>query len=188
METRREPVAVQRAVEAVQIPSGFHVQLEPGAYVIVQQVLDGNFTVMTERGGLARIEGKDADALGPTYVEAARKAAEVRSRRQEGPFDESKVWDELRTVYDPEIPANIVDLGLIYLVAPEALPDGGHQVTIHMTLTAPGCGVGPMIVDEVKRKVEALPGVREARVELVFDPPWDQSRMSEAARLALGLY
>ncbi len=188
MDLRREPVPIQRAVEAVQIPSGFHVQLEPGSHVIVQQVLDGNFTVMTERGGLARIEAKDADALGPAYVEAAQKAAEFRSRRQEGPFDESKVWDELRTVFDPEIPANIVDLGLIYLVAAEALPDGGHRVTVHMTLTAPACGVGPMIVDDVKRKVEALPGVREARVELVFDPPWDQSRMSEAARLALGLY
>jgi metal-sulfur cluster biosynthetic enzyme len=98
-----------------------------------------------------------------------------------------KVWEELRTVYDPEIPANIVDLGLIYLVQPEPV-EGGHRVTVHMTLTAPGCGVGPMIVDDVKRRVEAVPGVKEAVVELVFDPPWDQGRMSESARLALGLY
>ncbi len=188
MEPRREPVSLQRPVEAIQVPSGFKIQLEAGSFVIVQQVLDGNFTVMTERGGLARVDGKDADALGPAYVELARKAEELRSRRQEGPFDEQKVWEELKTVYDPEIPANVVDLGLIYLVGSEALPEGGHRVNIHMTLTAPGCGVGPMIVEDVKRKVEALPGVREARVELVFEPPWDQSRMTEAARLALGLY
>jgi probable FeS assembly SUF system protein SufT len=187
MEIRREPVSILRPVEATQIPTGVRIQLEPGGYVIVQQVQDGNFTVMTERGGLARIEGKDADALGPAFVDLAAKAEAHRARRQEGPFDESKVWDELRTVYDPEIPANIVDLGLIYLVSPEEAA-GGHRVNIHMTLTAPGCGVGPMIVDDVKRKVEALPGVTEAAVQLVFDPPWDQSRMSEAARLALGLY
>jgi probable FeS assembly SUF system protein SufT len=187
MEFRREPVAVQRLVEATQIPTGIRIQLEPGGYVIVQQVQDGNFTVMTERGGLARIDGKDADALGPTFVDLAEKATADRSVRQTGPFDESKVWDELRTVYDPEIPANIVDLGLIYEVSHEAA-QGGRRVHVNMTLTAPGCGVGPMIVDDVKRKVEALPGVAEVSVQLVFDPPWDQSRMSEAARLALGLY
>ncbi|HEY7725517.1 MAG TPA: putative Fe-S cluster assembly protein SufT [Anaeromyxobacteraceae bacterium] len=188
MDFRREPVPLTRALEATQIPTGFQLRLEPGAFVIVQQVLDGNFTVMTERGGLARIAAADADALGPSYVELARKAAADRSRRQEGPYDESKVWDELRTVYDPEIPANIVDLGLIYRVGSEPLPEGGHRVLVDMTLTAPGCGVGPMIVDDVKRKVEGLPGVKEAAVTLVFDPPWDQTRMSEAARLALGLY
>jgi probable FeS assembly SUF system protein SufT len=187
MEFRREPILVQRTVEAIQIPSGYSVRLEPGAYVIVQQVLDGNFTVMTERGGLARIAAQDADALGEAFVELAKKAEEARSVRQDGPFDVSKVWEELATVYDPEIPANIVDLGLIYEVGSEPA-EGGHRVRIHMTLTAPGCGVGPMIVDDVKRKVEALPGVKGADVQLVFDPPWEQSRMSEAARLALGLY
>lgn len=187
-EVRREPVLVQRTVEATLIPSGERVSLTPGVYVIVQQVMDGNFTVMTERGGLARIEGKDADALGGAYVELARKAAEARAVRQEGPFDAAKVWDELRTVYDPEIPANVVDLGLIYLVAAEPHPEGGHRVNIQMTLTAPACGVGPMIIDDVQKKVQALPGVRQAAVELVFEPPWDQSRMSESARLALGLY
>jgi len=187
MEYRREPVALLRAVEAVQIPSGFTIQLEPGAHVIVQQVQDGNFTVMTERGGLARVADRDADALGEVYVELARKAEAARAVRLDGPFDESKVWDELRTVYDPEIPANIVDLGLIYLVSSDPV-DGGRRVNVHMTLTAPGCGVGPMIVDDVKRKVQALPGVADVDVQLVFEPPWDQSRMSEGARLALGLY
>jgi probable FeS assembly SUF system protein SufT len=187
-DVRREPVLVQRSLEATQIPGGYPIPLQAGTHVVVQQVLDGNFTVMTERDGLARIEGKDADALGAAYVEIAQKAVEARAVRREGPFDESKVWDELRTVFDPEIPANIVDLGLIYEVSSEAHPEGGRRVTVQMTLTAPGCGVGPMIVDEVKRKVQALPGVGEAAVELVFDPPWDQSRMSEAARLALGLY
>lgn len=187
MEVRREPVTLLRSVEATQIPTGYRIRLEPGGYVIVQQVLDGNFTVMTERGGLARVEAKDADALGPSYVELAQKAEAERAQRREGPFDVDKVWEELRTVYDPEIPANIVDLGLIYLVQPEPV-EGGHRVMVHMTLTAPGCGVGPMIVDDVKRKVEGVPGVKEAVVELVFDPPWDQGRMSESARLALGLY
>jgi probable FeS assembly SUF system protein SufT len=187
MDFRREPVLVQRTVGAVQIPSGFQIMLEPGAYVIVQQVLDGNFTVMTERGGLARVASKDADALGAAYVELARKAEEARAVRAEGPFDEQKVWDELKTVYDPEIPANIVDLGLIYLVSSEPI-EGGRRVHVNMTLTAPGCGVGPMIIDDVKRKVEGVPGVKEAAVQLVFEPPWDQSRMSEAARLALGLF
>jgi probable FeS assembly SUF system protein SufT len=187
MELRREPVLVQRGVEAIQIPGGYPIQLEPGAYVIVQQVLDGNFTVMTERGGLARVAAHDADALGAAFVELAQKAEAARAVRQDGPFDEQKVWAELKTVYDPEIPANIVDLGLIYLVSSEPA-SSGQRVNIHMTLTAPGCGVGPMIIDDVKRKVEALPGVQEAVVQLVFEPPWDQSRMSEAARLALGLF
>ncbi len=187
MEFRREPVLVQRVVDATQIPSGFQFHLEPGAYVVVQQVDDGNLTVMTERGGLARIAARDAGALGAAYEELARAAAAERAQRHAGPFDESKVWEELRTVYDPEIPANIVDLGLIYHVAHEPA-EGGEKVVIHMTLTAPACGVGPMIVDDVKRKVEALPGVAGADVTLVFDPPWDQSRMSEAARLALGFY
>jgi probable FeS assembly SUF system protein SufT len=182
---RREPVKLERGCEATEIPSGFKVQLEPGAYVIPQQVLDGNVTVMTERGGLARIAAADAEALGAEYVELAARAAQARAARAEGAFDESKVWDELRTVYDPEIPASIVDLGLVYQVTWEPV-ERGAKVVIAMTLTAPGCGVGPVIVDDVRGKVATLPGVAEVDVQLVFDPPWDPSRMSEAARLTLG--
>ena len=182
---RREPVKLERACEVTEIPSGSRVRLEPGVYVIPQQVLDGNVTVMTERGGLARIAAADADALGAEYVELAAKPAQARATRAEGAFDESKVWDELRTVYDPEIPASIVDLGLVYQVSWEPV-ESGAKVVITMTLTAPGCGVGPVIVDDVRGKVATLPGVAEVDVQLVFDPPWEPSRMSEAARLTLG--
>jgi probable FeS assembly SUF system protein SufT len=183
---RREPVFLKRGCDATQIPSGFRIRLDPGSYVIPQQVLDGNVTVMTERGGLARVAAEDADALGAEFVELAQKAEAARSERTQGPFDESKVWDELATVYDPEIPASIVDLGLVYQVASEPV-EGGVRVAVVMTLTAPGCGVGPVLVEDVRSKVARVPGVVDVRVDLVFEPPWDQSRMSEAAKLALGL-
>jgi probable FeS assembly SUF system protein SufT len=182
---RREPVFLQRGVDAVQIPSGERVRLEPGSYVIPQQVLDGSVTVMTERGGLARVAAADADALGQVYREEAEKAALARAQRTEGPFDEQKVWEELKTVFDPEIPASIVELGLVYAVASEPV-EGGHRVHVTMTLTAPGCGVGPVLVEDVRGKVARVPGVADVDVQLVFEPPWDQSMMSEAAKLTLG--
>ncbi len=183
---RREPVLLERGCDATQIPSGFKIRLDPGAYVIPQQVLDGNITLMTERGGLVRVAAADADALGQEYVELAARAAEARASRTEGPFDEQKVWEELNTVYDPEIPASIVELGLVYHVASQQA-DGGVKVLITMTLTAPGCGVGPVIVEDVRSKVARVPGVSEVDVQLVFDPPWDMSMMSEAAKLTLGI-
>jgi len=183
---RREPVFLLRGCDAVQIPSGFKIRLDPGSYVIPQQVLDGNITVMTERGGLARIAAADADALGQEYVELASEAAQARASRVEGPFDEQKVWEELKTVYDPEIPASIVDLGLVYDVSSQPA-EGGARVLVTMTLTAPGCGVGPVLVEDVRSKLSRLPGVSDVDVQLVFEPPWDQSMMSEAAKLALGI-
>jgi probable FeS assembly SUF system protein SufT len=183
---RREPVFLLRGCDATQIPSGYKIRLDPGSYVIPQQVLDGNVTVMTERGGLARIVAADADALGQEYVDLAARAAEARAARAEGPFDEQKVWEELKTVYDPEIPASIVDLGLVYDVASEPAA-GGVNVLVTMTLTAPGCGVGPVLVEDVRSKLARVPGVAGVDVQLVFDPPWDQSMMSEAAKLALGI-
>ncbi len=182
---RREPVTTLRDVEVMEVPSGYRTLLPKGSWVVVQQSLGGQFTAMTEMGGLVRVDGKDADALGPAYAEEARRSQEERAVRQEGPFDEEKVWEALRQVYDPEIPANIVELGLVYLVASEPLEDG-RRVVIHMTLTAPGCGIGPVLVDDVRSRVLSVPGVKEAHVELVFDPPWDPSRMSEAAKLTLG--
>ncbi|HYD40247.1 MAG TPA: putative Fe-S cluster assembly protein SufT [Anaeromyxobacter sp.] len=183
----REPVYTLREVEALQVPSGFHVRLPEGTWLVVQQTLGGQFTAMNEHGGLVRIDGRDADALGPKFEEEARRAAEAAAARGDGPFDEAKVWDALKDVYDPEIPANIVELGLVYHVASEPV-EGGHRVLVHMTLTAPGCGIGPVLVDDVRRKLLGTPGVKEAEVELVFDPPWDPSRMSEAARLQLGFF
>jgi probable FeS assembly SUF system protein SufT len=181
----RQAVNLLRDVDIMGIPSGWHASLPAGTPVIIQQHLGGAFTAMTPTGGLVRIEGKDADALGEEFVEEARKYEAERAAAAEGPFDEEKVWDALREVYDPEIPSNIVELGLIYLVAAEPV-DGGHRVKVVMTLTAPGCGIGTVIVDDVKRRVLGVPGVKDADVELVFDPPWEPSRMSEAAKLQLG--
>ena len=181
----RQAVTIIRDVDIMGVPSGWHATLPAGTPVIIQQRLGGAYTAMTPSGGLVRIEAKDADALGAEFVEEARKYEADRAAAAEGPFDEEKVWDALKQVYDPEIPANIVELGLVYVVAAEPA-DGGNRVKVIMTLTAPGCGIGPVIVDDVRRRVLGVPGVKDAAVELVFDPPWDPSRMSEAAKLQLG--
>ena len=183
----RKAVTTTREVPALQVPSGFQVLLPQGTLLVVQQTHGGQFTCMTESGGLVRVDGKDADALGPEYEAEAKKIADERSAASAGPFDEEKVWEALRQVYDPEIPASIVELGLVYVVAAEPA-EGGHRVAVTMTLTAPGCGIGPVLVEDVRRAVLAVPGVADVQVELVFDPPWDPSRMSEAARLQLGFF
>ena len=175
-----------RDVEVMQVPSGFRARLPAGTPLVVQQTLGGQFTAMTATGGLVRVDGKDADALGPEYEEEARRFEAERTTAGAGAFDEEKVWDALRQVYDPEIPASIVELGLVYLVAAEPT-EGGRRVKVVMTLTAPGCGIGPVLVEDVRRAVLSVPGVADADVEIVFDPPWDPSRMSEAARLQLGM-
>jgi len=183
----RTPTTTTRDVEALLVPSGERVTFPAGTWLVVQQSLGGQFTVMTDMGSLARIDGKDADALGPEAVEEAKRFEDARAAVAEGPFDEVRLWEALGTVYDPEIPASIVELGLVYGIDAEPV-EGGHKVLVHMTLTAPGCGIGPVLVDDVRRKLLGTPGVKEAEVELVFDPPWDPSRMSEAARLQLGFF
>jgi len=182
----RTPTSTLRDVPAVRIPDGDRVLLPTGTWLMVQQALGGQFTAMTEMGGLVRIDGKDADALGPELEAEARRFTDERAAAVEGPFHDEKVWDALRTVYDPEIPASIVELGLVYGLAAEPV-EGGHEVHVKMTLTAPGCGIGPVLVDDVRRAVLGVPGVKDVDVELVFDPPWDPSRMSDAARLHLGM-
>lgn len=172
------PIALTRECEATQIPSGTRVVLPAGTRVSIAQTLGGQFTVTTDEGALLRIDDKDADALGLRPAAAAPAA--------EGPFEEERVWDQLRTVFDPEIPVNLVDLGLIYQCQAAPLPDGGHRVEIKMSMTAPGCGMGDVLKEDVRRKVASVPGVREVEVEVVWDPPWDASRMSDAARLQLG--
>jgi probable FeS assembly SUF system protein SufT len=181
----RAVVSTQRDIEVMQVPSGLRATLPSGTPLVVQQTLGGQFTAMTATGGLVRVDGKDADALGPEYVEEARKFEAERAAAHEGAFDREKVWDALRQVYDPEIPTNIVELGLVYVV--EAHPaEGGHRVIVRMTLTAPACGIGPVLVEDVRRQVLGVPGVADVEVDLVFDPPWDPSRMSDAAKLQLG--
>ncbi|HYH97604.1 putative Fe-S cluster assembly protein SufT [Hyalangium sp.] len=178
-------VVLDRECEATLIPSGDRVMLPAGTDLRVMQTLGGNVTVQSESTGqLLRIDAKDAAVLGEEYAPQA-KASEPESAA-EGTFDEEQVWQQLRTVYDPEIPVNIVELGLVYQCKATPLPEGGQRVDIQMTVTAPGCGMGPVLVEDVRSKVSSVPGVKEAHVELVWEPPWDQSRMTEVARLELG--
>ncbi|HXN40416.1 MAG TPA: putative Fe-S cluster assembly protein SufT [Myxococcaceae bacterium] len=183
MYRKSETAALQRDVEGTEIPGGDKVVLSKGSPVTVIQSLGGSYTVLTEQGFMVRVDGKDSDALGEKYVKAQ---AEPKPQPPEGPFEESQVWDQLRTVYDPEIPVNIVDLGLVYKCESKPLPDGGYRVDVQMTMTAPGCGMGGVLKEDIRHKVLGLSGVKEADVEVVWEPPWDPSRMSEAARLQLG--
>lgn len=163
------------------IPVGTEITIPSGTQVVVTQALGGSFTVNVA-GNLARIAGEDADALGLEHTIIKKDPGEV-----DGPVDIDEVWAQLRTCYDPEIPINIVELGLVYDCKTTELEDGGNRVDIVMTLTAPGCGMGPILVDDARAKVMSVKNVTEVNVELVFDPPWDQNMMSEAARLQTGL-
>ena len=176
-----EPVKFERDCAAVLVPQGENVTLPAGSVGYITQALGGSFTVFVE-GNLFRIAGEDADAIG--------KQAPPPLRLPEGAGDEEvekRVWEQLRTCFDPEIPINVVELGLVYACDLEALPDGSRKASIRMTLTAPGCGMGEILVEDVRTKVERVPTVSEADVELVFDPPWNQSMMSDAARLETGM-
>lgn len=176
-----EPVVVQRDVKAVAIPAGVEVNLKLGSVGYITQALGGSFTVYID-GNLFRIAGQDADAIGKT----AAVAPEVPPGATAEDI-KSIVWQQLRTCYDPEIPVNIVDLGLVYVCDVVKNPDATHDVDVKMTLTAPGCGMGDVLVQDVRDKVEIVPTVARATVELVFDPPWNQTMMSEEARLQTGM-
>ncbi len=192
-----EEVKLTRAVEVVQIPYGERTHLRSGTKVVVHQVLGGNFTVIDDRGMMVRIDAQDADALGEfgKRVQAETQKAASSSPMPELPKDMpadqqevvKRVWELLRTCYDPEIPVNIVELGLIYELNIQRLPQEGFGVDIKMSLTAPGCGMGPVLQADVKGKITTIPGVKAASVEVVFEPAWDPSRMTEAARLQLGM-
>lgn len=172
-----------RDTPARMVPDGIEMVLPAGTEVRVTQALGGSFTVASRRGNLFRIAAEDADALGEEAVAAAAEAQ--REAAVEGDLEE-RVWAQMRTVFDPEIPVNVVDLGLVYSCAVEP-GDDGARVAVKMTLTAPGCGMGPVIADDVKEKIEALPGIAGAEVEIVFDPPWNRNMISDAAKLELGL-
>ncbi len=172
-----------RDCDATLIPAGTRIELQAGTPVTLTQALGGSFTVAVH-GNLARIDGKDADALG---LETGDKAAPSKKAGKGAEADEAEIWERLRTCYDPEIPINIVELGLIYDCKISALETGGSGVEVTMTLTAPGCGMGDIIAEDVRQKLLSVPNVKEAHVEVVFDPPWDQSMMSEAARLEVGI-
>lgn len=187
MNTSRDRT-LARVTPAVQIPNGDAVTLEAGTKVYITQTLGGSYTVMTDFG-LARISAEHADALGevaPATTAAATDAAEKPVSQT--PPDEEQLWASLRNVYDPEIPVNIVDLGLVYSleVKPRA-ESGGFTVAMQMTLTAPGCGMGPAIAEDAKSKLLLVPGVDEAEVALTWDPPWNQGMISEEGKMKLGL-
>lgn len=174
-----------RDCEAVQIPNGNTVTLEKGARVFLTQTLGGSFTVMCDFG-LARVDGADADALDLELIDTEPAAVAPPSGEAGATPDEAQLWAQLRNVYDPEIPVNIVDLGLVYSLEVQPL-DEGNFVRVQMTLTAPGCGMGPAIAADAQGKLMQVSGVDGADVDLIWDPPWNQSMISEEGRMILGL-
>lgn len=174
---------LNREVEVTLIPQGTPMTLPEGEAVTITHRLGGNFTVMTHNG-MFRISGANADAIGET-ITAAAKDAEAEGANKAVKTDD--LWEALKTVFDPEIPVNIVDLGLVYSLEPTERPEGGHQVAMQMTLTAPGCGMGPVIADDAKMRLETVPGVAEAVVDIVWDPPWNQDMITEEGKMVLGL-
>jgi probable FeS assembly SUF system protein SufT len=171
-----------RDVTGLLIPNGEQIQLLPGTEVLVTQSLGGSFT-LNVNGNLVRIDGKEADAIG-------KEVPRMPIDQYLGScttIDEKILWEQLKTCYDPEIPVNIVDLGLIYSLTMTKQETGGYHIGVHMTLTAPGCGMGPVLTKDVEDKIRAVPWVSAVDVVLVFDPPWNSDMMSESAKLQLGM-
>jgi probable FeS assembly SUF system protein SufT len=178
-----QEILLTREVAAIQIPSGDSLVLPAGTAVFITQRLGGTYTVATSQG-LARISSKDADALG-VDPEEEKKKHEDAARLKDAPLEE-QVWAQLKGVYDPEIPVDIVNLGLVYDCIIEE--QGGQRVvSVKMTLTAPGCGMGPVIAADAQAKVMTIDGIDDARVELVWDPPWNQEMISEEGKMKLGM-
>jgi probable FeS assembly SUF system protein SufT len=178
-----KPIALTRECQAVMIPSGEKMTLSAGSNVWLTQSLGGGFTVMTDHGYMVRIDGTDAEALGVGAADSAE--ADGLARRADSV--EERVWNQLRSCFDPEIPVNIVELGLIYDCGIEALPRGGHKVRVRFTLTAQGCGMGQFLREDIRKKLLAVPGVHEIDVDLVWDPPWNQSMIAPQAKQRLGI-
>lgn len=177
-----EIVALTRSCEVMEIPSGIPGSLPAASNVRIMQKLGGSYTVVSmDSGRMYRIEARDADALGFSAD------AEPSPEAAKGELNEKMVWDELRTIYDPEIPVNIADLGLIYSCVIKPHEQGGNVIDVKMSMTAPGCGMAGVLKADVERKLSNLPGVKEVQVEIVFEPQWHPGLMSEAARLQLGL-
>jgi probable FeS assembly SUF system protein SufT len=173
-------IELTRDCEATEVPYGGVQILPAGTKVRIMQSLGGSYTVATEQGSMVRIEAKNADALGLTPQPTEEQTAPAQ-------FSEKLVWDQLKTVFDPEIPVNVVDLGLIYSCQITPAESGGQKIEIKMAMTAPGCGMGDVLRADIERKLSQLPEVREVRAQIVFDPPWNPGRMSDAAKLQLGL-
>ncbi len=176
---------LSRDVEAIQIPAGTKTTIPAGTPGVVTQSLGGSYTIATYQG-LARVSENDLDALGLEKPAASPDESKASSEAA-GPVDEKAVWEQLRQCYDPEIPVNIVDLGLVYDCKLLQKPEGGNKVEVKMTLTAPGCGMGPAIANDAQSKILSIDGIDEADVQLVWDPPWNQNMISEAGRMKLGM-
>ncbi len=183
--TDEKPIALTRECAAIMIPSGEKVTLSAGSNVWLTQALGSSFTVMTDHGYIVRIDGADADVLGA--LEARDFAAAQDDAVSGGDSIEERVWSQLRSCFDPEIPVNIVDLGLIYDCRTEGLGAAGHKAIVRFTLTAQGCGMGQFLKEDIKKKLLAVPGVSEADVDLVWEPPWNQSMISPKAKQQLGI-
>lgn len=169
-----------RDVEVTRIPSGEKITLPAGTQVVVTQALGGSFTILVpSQAGLYRIEGQDADSIG-------EEASATPEKSTKGNLEQA-AWDQLKTCYDPEIPVNIVDLGLVYSLEVKPRQGGGSEVNVQMTLTAPGCGMGPIIASEARQKILTIDGVTDATVDLIWDPPWSPDRISEEGKQKLGM-
>ena len=177
---------LSRDTEAIQIPSGNKTTIPAGTQGVITQTLGGSYTIATYQG-LARIADKDLDALGIERPQADANGATPKTGTSSGEVNEEDVWNQLRQCYDPEIPVNIVDLGLVYDCQLQKGENGGTRVDVKMTLTAPGCGMGPAIAHDAQTKILSIDGVDEADVQLVWDPPWNQNMISEAGRMKLGM-
>ena len=175
-------IELSQNCQATLIPGGQPMLLQAGDRVVVTQSLGGSVTVQTEMGYLVRISAEDSAALGLSSPSPETAITD------QGPFDLDQVIAQLKNVFDPEIPINVVDLGLIYLCQAEPLPDGTHRVEVKMSMTAPGCGMGDVLKEDARIAIQSVPGISEIDIELVWDPPWSQDRMSDAARLQLGMY
>jgi len=176
-----EPIEISRDVDAVIIPAGETLKLRAGTSGFITQALGGSFTIYVE-GNLFRIAGADADAIGKEPVPPPEIPENATDEDIEG-----VIWEQLKTCYDPEIPVNIVDLGLIYECRIKPLGNGERSISIEMTLTAPGCGMGDILVQDAQEKVAVIPTIADVSVELVFDPPWHIGMMSDEARLQTGM-
>ena len=179
------PIITSRDCDAILIPVGTPITVPEGSQVLITQALGGSYTININ-GNLARVDAKDADALG--FEASEQLDTDNKELTGDGKVDEELVWQQLKTCYDPEIPINIVDLGLIYECQITPLGADGNQVDIVMTLTAVGCGMGDFLADDVRQKVLTVPNVTHVNVNLTFEPPWSQEMMSEAARLETGMY
>ena len=177
------PIKILRDCDSTIIPSGDKITLIKGTLVRITQALGGDYTLYVN-GNLVKLSGKDADAIGKEIEIDTDKTNKINN----GEYSEELVWEQLQTCFDPEIPVNIVDLGLIYDLSKKGNKKDGYSLKIKMTLTAPGCGMGPSIAQDVENKVMELPGIKDIFVELVWDPVWDRSMMSEDAKLKLGMF